>query len=60
MKLVENDGARISKPPQAVFWGGFSGHFAAPDGHFWQVGYNPFVKLDTSGRMRLPPPKLGT
>ncbi len=34
-------GATLVKKPQAVFWGGYSGYFADPDGHLWEVAYNP-------------------
>lgn len=36
-------GATLIKQPQKVFWGGYSGYFADPDGHLWEVAYNPFV-----------------
>ncbi|XKE44161.1 VOC family protein [Halomonas organivorans] len=36
-------GARLVKPGQRVFWGGYSGYFADPDGHLWEVAYNPYV-----------------
>lgn len=35
-------GATEVKAPQKVFWGGYSGYFADPDGHLWEVAYNPF------------------
>lgn len=34
-------GARLVKPAQKVFWGGYSGYFADPDGHLWEVAHNP-------------------
>jgi predicted lactoylglutathione lyase len=34
-------GAKIMKPAQEVFWGGYSGYFADPDGFLWEVAYNP-------------------
>jgi uncharacterized glyoxalase superfamily protein PhnB len=34
-------GATQVKPPQKVFWGGYSGYFKDPDGHLWEVAYNP-------------------
>ena len=34
-------GARIIKPAQDVFWGGYSGYFADPDDHLWEVAWNP-------------------
>ncbi len=46
-------GARLVKPGQKVFWGGYSGYFADPDGHLWEVAFNPFMPLDEHGRMML-------
>ncbi len=34
-------GATLVKKPQQVFWGGYSGYFKDPDGHLWEVAYNP-------------------
>ncbi len=34
-------GARLVKPGREVFWGGYSGYFADPDGHYWEVAWNP-------------------
>lgn len=33
-------GAKLVKPGQKVFWGGYSGYFADPDGYLWEVGHN--------------------
>ena len=38
-------GAKPVKAPQEVFWGGYSGYFADPDGFLWEVAYNPFTDL---------------
>ena len=38
-------GATPIKRPEDVFWGGYSGYFADPDGHLWEVAYNPFTDL---------------
>lgn len=46
-------GAKLKKKPQKVFWGGYSGYFADPDGHLWEVAYNPFVKVDEHGIVTL-------
>lgn len=50
-------GATLLKPGQKVFWGGYSGYFADPDGHLWEVAFNPFMPLDETGRPTLPPPE---
>jgi uncharacterized protein len=47
-------GAEIKKAGQKVFWGGYSGYFADPDGHLWEVAYNPFFPLAADGRITLP------
>ncbi|MCM5560008.1 VOC family protein [Pleomorphomonas sp. JP5] len=46
-------GATLKKKPQKVFWGGYSGYFADPDGHLWEVAHNPFVKVDDHGIVTL-------
>ncbi|MEI9994029.1 MAG: VOC family protein [Rhizomicrobium sp.] len=43
--LALKAGARAVKPPQNVFWGGYSGYFADPDGYLWEVAHNPFTDL---------------
>jgi uncharacterized protein len=35
-------GADLLQPAQERFWGGYSGYFADPDGHAWEVAFNPF------------------
>ncbi|MGE0627120.1 MAG: VOC family protein [Hyphomicrobiaceae bacterium] len=49
-------GGRLLKPAQKVFWGGYLGYFADPDGHLWEVAYNPHWPLDEGGRPLLPAP----
>ena len=50
-------GARPVKKPHDVFWGGYSGYFADPDGHPWEVGWNPGWTITKEGYMKLEPPK---
>jgi uncharacterized protein len=47
-------GAWLVKSAEKVFWGGYSGYFADPDGHLWEVAHNPFVKITDSGHIKLP------
>jgi uncharacterized protein len=47
-------GAQILKPAAKTFWGGYDGYFADPDGHVWEVAFNPFWELGDDGRVRLP------
>lgn len=53
-KEAEAAGATIVKPPQKVFWGGYSGYFKDPDGHLFEVVYNPYWKLTNGGDLELP------
>jgi catechol 2,3-dioxygenase-like lactoylglutathione lyase family enzyme len=43
---AEAAGARIVKRPHATDWGGYSGYFADPDGHLWEVAHNPAWDID--------------
>ena len=47
-------GGTLLKPAHDVFWGGYSGYFADPDGHAWEVAWNPGWTLDEEGRVSLP------
>lgn len=48
-------GATELKVPEAVFWGGYSGYVADPDGHVWELAHNPFWALDAAGRLQPAP-----
>ena len=39
-------GATIVKPAQNTFWGGYAGYFQDPDGHLWEVVWNPKWPVD--------------
>lgn len=47
-------GARALKRPEKVFWGGYSGYYADPDGHVWEIAMNPFWPLESDGSLILP------
>ncbi|MDY8109241.1 VOC family protein [Fulvimarina sp. 2208YS6-2-32] len=49
-------GASALKRPEKVFWGGYSGYYADPDGHVWEVAHNPFWSLDPDGGLVIPEP----
>jgi uncharacterized protein len=46
-------GGRIIKPPSHTGWGGYSGYFADPDGHPWEIAYVPFFRFE-NGMLKLP------
>jgi uncharacterized protein len=57
MTSAARSGGRVTQPARKVFWGGYAGYFADPDGFLWEIAYNPFWPLDEHGRPQLPPPK---
>ena len=46
MAQAQRAGAKLVKPAQETFWGGYAGYFEDPDAHLWEVAWNP----------RMPPP----
>ncbi|WP_320176792.1 VOC family protein [Roseovarius pacificus] len=53
-ELAMSAGATALKRPEKVFWGGYSGYYADPDGHVWEVAMNPFWPLADDGSLTLP------
>lgn len=41
MAQAKKAGAKIIKPAQKTFWGGYAGYFQDPDGHLWEIAWNP-------------------
>jgi catechol 2,3-dioxygenase-like lactoylglutathione lyase family enzyme len=41
MAAASRAGARVVKPAGRTFWGGYAGYFQDPDGHLWEVVWNP-------------------
>lgn len=54
LAAAEVAGGRVVKPGQKVFWGGYSGYFADPEGNLWEVAHNPFWPLDERGLPVIP------
>ncbi len=48
---LKMQGVTITKGPEKVFWGGYSGYFADPDGHLWEIAHNPFLEMDAAGNV---------
>ena len=46
-------GARILKPAVRADWGGYSGYVADPDGHPWEIAYNPSFPIGEDGRITI-------
>jgi hypothetical protein len=47
-------GAKILKPAEEAFWGGYSGYFADLDGFLWEVAWNPSLAMTKDGSIRVP------
>ncbi|HZS12167.1 MAG TPA: VOC family protein, partial [Nitrospirales bacterium] len=41
MRQAQQAGATIVKPAHDTFWGGYAGYFQDPDGHIWEIAWNP-------------------
>jgi uncharacterized protein len=54
LQAVEKLGGKIIKKAQKVFWGGYNGYFADPEGHLWEVAWNPFFGFDEADNLILP------
>lgn len=50
---VRELGARVVKEPTRAEWGGYSGYFEDPDGHLWELCFNPGFPLDDEGRIEI-------
>jgi len=42
---AERAGARIVRHARETYWGGYAGYFADPDGHLWEIVWNPQLIL---------------
>ena len=52
MTRAQAAGARIIRPADDIFWGGYQGYFADPDGHVWEIAFNPFSPLGPNGEFQ--------
>jgi uncharacterized protein len=47
-------GAGITQPARETSYGGYAGFFTDPDGHVWEIAYNPNFPLDRDGAITIP------
>jgi catechol 2,3-dioxygenase-like lactoylglutathione lyase family enzyme len=52
LKEAQEAGAELLKPAADTFWGGYSGYFRDPDGHVWEVAWNPHWTIGADGSVR--------
>jgi len=53
IEKVRRLGGKIVKEPASVFWGGYSSYFSDPDGHLWEVAWNPITTVDDIGNLEI-------
>ena len=51
---VEAAGGTVTRRPEEKFWGGYGGYVADPDGHAWEIAWNPSFPIAEDGSMKLP------
>lgn len=51
---AEDAGATVTRTPGDAFYGGYAAHFTDPDGHAWEIAYNPGLPLDADGGLTVP------
>ena len=54
LEEAEAAGGKILKPAENTFWGGYAGYFSDPDGHIWEIAWNPFWQIKEDGSIKLP------
>ena len=54
LNQAQQAGGKIVKPAQDTFWGGHSGYFSDPDGHLWEVAWNPYFGFSKEGSLLIP------
>ncbi|MEK4229312.1 VOC family protein [Solibacillus sp. FSL H8-0538] len=54
-KHLQSHSVTISKLPQKVFWGGYSGYFQDPDGYYWEVAYGESWEFDEQNMLVIKP-----
>jgi catechol 2,3-dioxygenase-like lactoylglutathione lyase family enzyme len=51
---AESAGATVTRAPSETFYGGYAGYFADPDGHTWEIAFNPGFPLGADGSITIP------
>jgi predicted lactoylglutathione lyase len=54
VELAASAGATVTRAPCTTFYGGYAGCFRDPDGHVWEIAFNPGFPLDDAGNLTLP------
>lgn len=52
IERARSAGGKVKREPQKTFWGGFSGYFADPDDHYWEIVWGPMFGFTESGELK--------
>jgi catechol 2,3-dioxygenase-like lactoylglutathione lyase family enzyme len=52
--VARDAGATVTKAPAETFYGGYAGYFTDPDGHAWEIAYNPGFPIGADGSITIP------
>ena len=52
--IAERAGGTVIRPGKELDWGGYAGYFADPDGHLWEIAWNPGFPFRDDGSVELP------
>ncbi len=55
VRRAASAGASVTRDPSETFYGGYAGCFRDPDGHVWEIAFNPGFPLDEDGNLTVPP-----
>ncbi len=47
-------GGTVIKPPEEKLWGGYGGYVSDPDGHAWEIAWNPHFSIGDNGAISIP------
>ncbi|MCW3817794.1 VOC family protein [Micromonospora sp. DR5-3] len=54
LRRAAEAGATVTRPAGETFYGGYAGYFADPDGHLWEIAWNPGFPLGPDGSLTVP------
>ncbi len=54
VNAAESAGGEVTSRPGETFYGGYAGYFRDPDGHIWEVAWNPGFSMREDGSITLP------
>ena len=54
LRAAADAGAEVTQPARETFYGGYAGFFSDPDGHVWEIAYNPGCALGEDGAITIP------